>query len=461
MAHVSRPYNYVSGEVIDPDQVMAVENTLYDEINGQLDETNLSDSTQIPADLLANGISPTQMASNASTETFFRFSTNAGDSGDVSLPTDMKGELLRMRHKLLTHTGVLSTTVAKAASSHTSAASYYTDANAVSQAGWYETNVTGHQLLPNNGFEWKTTGSTSAPDGWTTYGTLTGCSIDTTASTSLGNKRRNLSLTTGGAAGGLEYVLKGLKSSTKYLVGINYVRSSGTINISTSGGLGSGNDYQNLAVTDAATSTIQTAQYIVKTDSSGSDITLRYYLSASSAAKFYAVWVYEMADTKSGPIPSMPSSTSTITSASTYPTTWTASGSWQTDVLTGLSQTVYIPFPGYRLTYDVTVPIRQVSASSLSVVYGAIKLAIDGGTNNVVSGPCLYEGGVSGGKYGDTIRMKYVLDNPTPGSSYALTFLLGNADLGSGYSQIIVAPSVTASSAVQMEARSTLTMERI
>jgi hypothetical protein len=172
-----------------------------------------------------------------------------------------------------------------------------------------------------------------------------------------------------------------------------------------------------------------------------------------------------MADSTNIGLPHIPMQTATDITASTFPTTWTGSAAaWQTDTLTSLSLTQYIPALGYRAVYEVAVPYADIDAADSREgvrVYGAILLTIDGGATNVVAGPiCQETRNQTGGNdffSANTLRLRYAVENPTPGSSYAFAFRLGVYD-DSDFEQVSVPPVI---GTVQMEARATLTLERL
>jgi hypothetical protein len=112
------------------------------------------------------------------------------------------------------------------------------------------------------------------------------------------------------------------------------------------------------------------------------------------------------------------------------------------------------------MTYEVSVPIQAANQSNEGIrVYGKIQLEIDGLGANTVSGPVLFDAHAitSDAEFGHTIVMRHVVENPTPGSSYAFTFVLGARD-EADYADIIVAPIANG---VQMVASSRLIVERI
>lgn len=452
MALISRPNSYTASTIIDPDEVNADFDTLYTEINGNLTTANLSGSAAITNAQLAD-IAPSKVLDHADSDTEYMTGTSPGTTAVVSRPTSLEGELERIRYRFL-------------ANNHTLFAQYMDSSGVAQSLGWVEPQLTGPNLLPNNGFEVKTSATaTNAPDGWTATGTPTGLTIVTTAENAVGTDKRALLVATDAANEGLEVTVSGLKSSTKYLIGMAYVRVSGTVALQTTGNASGA--YQNLNLSVAAGTTVAYLQGVVTTDSSGNDLVVKILNTAAGANTFrvYQCWMYEMRDQTTFDLPHIPTQTATDITASTLPTTWTGSGNtWRTDSLTSLSLSQYIPYRGYRLTYEVSVPFADADAADDRegcLVYGAILLQIDSGSTDVVRGPICYrqqndtanEDLFAAG----TITVKYVVDNPTPGSTYNFLFRLGVFD-NSNYEQVSVPPVIET---VQMEASATLTVERL
>ncbi len=458
MPTVSKPYTYVSGATISPTQVNANEDALYNAINGNLDEDNLSGSTQIPNSMLET-IEPSIVDAHSDDEAEFLTATSPGDTGTTSLPDKLSDELERLRYRFLANNHLIS--------------AVFTDSAGVQQSiGWIESAPVGPQLFVNNGFEVKTSAvAGDAPDGWTLEGTPTSFVITAPglAIPAAGLNKKALRTTYRTTANeGLKQVLKGLKASTKYIVGATYARVSGSpsVKITTTGALASG-DYQNLNV---AASTVGTAvahfQSVFQTTTAGGDVTVKFINgnAAADVIDYYQVWAYELKDSTNLGYAHIPMQTATDVTASTFPSTWSGGGSWRTDTLTSLSLTQYVPATGYRFIYDVTVPYAAEDAADSREgcrVYGAILLTIDAGATNVVSGPvCKQIRNETAGAdtaIADTFNLQYIVENPTPGSSYAFAFRLGVYD-DSDYEQVSVPPSLGGQ---QMEARATLRVERL
>lgn len=449
MGLISKPYTFADGGTIEAAEHNSNFDTVYAAVNGGLDEDNLSGSTQIPNAYLVE-IAPTKVGDHAADDSDYSTGATPGTSASLSRPSTLSGELERIRYRFAANNGLLF-------------ASYMDSGGAPQSIVWVEPPIRyGLQFLPNNGFEVKTSvTATDAPDGWSLYGTPTDLTVTTHASSgdSFGVDKRFLHIT-GDSAEGIQVVVGGLKPSTKYIIGMNYVRTSGTVAMSTTGALGSG-AYQNLSLTFASGTSASTAQGVVSSNASGGDITVRFHCGASSTEfALYQVWMFELTERSGFVAPHIPVQTAQITTATSGLTGWTGTGNaWRTDTLSDLSLSQYIPSEGYRIVYEVSVPFRSADATNEGIqARGEIQLNTGGGANTV-EGPVFYEldNAGSNAQCGGTFFMRYALDNPEPGTTYAFTFKIGGWD-EADLADIIVAPLVNT---LQTAATSRLIVERI
>lgn len=457
MGLISRVSAFINGTPNDGTAVDAEFENFRTTLNGNLDNANISASAAIAATKV-DPIPPARVLDHADSETEYKTMTTPGDTGTPSLPSTLEEELERLRYRIGANRGYLT--------------SSYMDNSGptVTSNSWTEPAIVGPNLLPNPGFELQTGGAGTAPDGWTLVGTPSTVAIENPAHTGTGLEKRSLNIVTDAANEGLSVAVAGLKTGVKYLVGMAYSitdngTTPGTVRISTSGGLASG-DYQNLILTDGteASTTVSILQGLVKPTTTPGTITVSIDATQSGADfNLHEVWMYEVADGKPVDLPSIPTQTARDITASTFPTTWTGTGStWRTDTLTSLSLSQYVPYRGYRFTYEVSLPYSSVDSSAsreAARVYAAIQLNIDGGGANTVAGPVIMEirSASSDMRDSGTLFLKYVVDNPTPGSTYAFTTLLGVYD-ASDFEQISLPPVVDT---VQMAAEARLIVERI
>lgn len=451
MGLISRLHQFLNGTPNDGSQVAAEFDQVYSAINGGLDDANISSSgTPIQATKVAQ-IPPARVLDHADSDSEYKTTTTPGDTGTPSLPSTLEEEWERMRYRVAANRRYLSTV-------------FYMDNSGptATTASWTEPPIVGPNLLPNPGFEAPLVSGT--PPGWTLVLTPT-LTIESPADALTGVEKRSLDITTNAVSEGISCAVGGIKRNTKYLIGVRYTRTSGSLNLATSGALATG-DYQNLNITDSNGTSLEVMQGIVKSedDSAPSDITVTITCPANpSNVNIHDVWMYELSDGTPNELPHIAMQTARDITASTFPTTWTGSGTtWRTDTLTSLSLTQYIPYRGYRMTYEVSVPYNTVDSTAAresSRVYLAIQQNIDGGGATTVAGPVIMEIRSDAADMRDSgsFFLRHVVENPTPGSEYAFTVLLGVYD-DSNFEQISVPPLV---SGVQMAADARLIVERI
>lgn len=446
--------SYVDGNNLPAAELQADFDAIVNWANGDIDENNISSSAQIANSQLAD-IAATKVTAPSS----FTTTTSPGDSATPSAPTTYSAEAARSFYKMAGLRGYLTNV------------KYMNASGVATDATWFEPRVVGPNLLKNPGFEVQSGGAGTAPDGWSLVSTPATVAIENPAFDEYGLEKRSLNIVTNGANEGISTTVSGLKDGVKYLVGMAYTitdngTTPGVIRLSTSNGLAAG-AYQNLALdgsTEAA-STVVVTQGIVKPTSAPTIMTISITATESGADfNVLEAWMYELGESYPVSLPSIPTETKRVTSATTYPSSgWTGTGAtWRTETLTGLSVTRYIPASGYRLIYEVSVPFKDIDSAAGregSRLYLAIQANIDGGGASTVAGPVYYEtiGASSDIDTGGTMTCRYVLDNPTPGSSYAMTTLLGVYD-DSDFEQVSIPPSV---GGVQMAAESRLILERL
>lgn len=449
---------WADGETITHTEHNDEWNTFLNDYNGGITDANISGSAAITPTKIQI-IPQTRVDDLASNSiTTYGNTTSPGDSATPVYPTSLGEEMLRLRDRIGAGRGYQT-------------AYYMNSSGVITAARWFEPALTGRNLIPNPGFEQNSITSPNAPTGWSLVGTPSATALEDNSYTGSGKEKRSLRIATDADDEGISCVVSGLRPSTKYLVGMEYTLTdngtvAGFLKLSTTDALGSG-DYQDLALTvstEAAT-TVSVLQGIVMSNATGDAVTVSITgTNAGLDANINYVWMYELTETYPFDMPSIPTQTARDTSASTYPSSgWTGAGStWRTETLTSLSLTQYIPGPGYRLTYETSVPYSDVDASGTAEgarVYIAIQSAVDGGSASTVAGPviCEIRGDAANMKDSGTLFLRYVLDNPTPGSSYAMTTLLGVYD-DANFEQVSIPPSV---GGTQMAAESRLIMEKL
>lgn len=453
MPQIVKPNTYSSGAVISSAEVNANEDAIINALNA-LDEDNFDPSTQIPNSMLV-AIAPTKVDDFASTSAQYFLTTSPGTTAVPSLPSDLSLEMRRLRYRLLAISRLTNT--------------YYTKSDGTqAQVAWVEPAIVGPQLLSNNGFEVKTSATANvAPDGWTAVGPATSYVVTANADTSFGKNKRSVVITAAANGDGLSYVAKGLKASTKYLIGAAFVRGSGTFSIQTTGGV-SGADYQNLTSSLADGSTVGAAylQGVVSTDSSANDVTVKFLISTGgggSNVAVYQVWMYELRDQTTLDRPYIPMQTANYTTANDS-IAGGAAATWTNKTALTLAQ--FIPQLGYRLRYAVTLSFKgEAIAGSVRKMQYAFRIQqkIDAGAAATVEGPYSWISNqqTNAEFIGGVVRMEYVIENPVPGSTYTFsTDIFVENDGADEAATIVMNPTVGGGTAVPVS-RATLTAERL
>jgi len=422
-------------------------NTIVTEINGNLTAANISSSAAIPNDSLLE-IDSAKVSDHADSDANYQATTAPGDSGSLSKPTSLEGDIERLRFQL-------------AAGKLTNTNLQYRDFEGTMQAAssWIEPPITGRNLLPNAGFEVQSGASNSAPDGWTLTGTPSTVAIENPAHTAIGLEKRSLNIVADAATEGIHVVLKGLKSSTKYLVGMIYTLTTGDISMTTTNGLGSG-DYQNLNFIDtSAAGGLEVFQGIVKTTSAPADLTVSILSTdASDDFNIYYVWLYEMQSGVPIEHAHIPMQTATDATELVYPASPTTPASdvidWEE--VTALTLFQYIPHEGYRLVYEVTANwmwsesrasgVGGPSDSEFTDAHHGMRLVLDtGGGDSVIEGPYmvrdhgLFEA-ASNAIHSRIVTLRHVIENPTPGLTYTFSVEMGVAAENSNYAWMFLNP---------------------
>ncbi|GEM_PF-5613215 len=456
---------YVEGNTLPAAELQGDFNAIKTWANGNIDQTNLNASTQIANSMLVE-IDGTKVSDHSDNATIAATVTTPGDSANLSsnLATNLEGELERLRYRI------------EANNQYRSSTGYYNSSGAFVGTAWTEPPIQGPNLLKNSGFELLSGSTGDPPDGWTEIGTLGTTAIEAAAFVITGGHKRSLAVTTNATNEGISQTIQGLRSSTKYLFAVKYIRTSGTLAFSTTGGLGTG-DYQNPTVTDSSSGGVQVASMIVKSDASATDIVCRIEAtSGTSDFNLVQAWFFELNDDFPNPIPDIPSQAASVSAEVTNVPATVASGTdWDTQWtdIPGLALTQYIPGHGYRLIYEVSVAWASVLNSQQ--FFFAFRLEQDDGSTSVVDGPYIEADDDVG--LGETngvsvLRMTHIVDNPTPGLTYTFTPQATAADSASGIGSaprlhplVVVTAQGTASagsnSSIQTISRSRLRVERI
>ena len=403
--------DWADGDAITHTEFNAEFDGLITDYNGNIDQNNISASAQILNSSLVD-IDAAKVTDHADNDATFLTVKSPGDTGTTIKPTDLEEELEALRYRIGANKG------------NFSGLQYRNTGGSMVVAGWTEPPITGRNMFPNSGFEVQIGLANAAPDGWNKIGTPTRIAIDPAADPEAGVDKRSLNIVASGGSEGIARTVTGLKPSTKYLVGMEYTLTAGNIRLQTTNGLGSG-DYQNLTFIDSSTSSApEIFQGIVKTDTTPTDITVNIVSDANNDDfNIYKVWFYELSSDAPAELPHIPMQTKTYTTEDS--TTNTGAGAWVTK--TDLSLTQYVPFEGYRFIYEVLLCFESgdVGGSSTGMELAfRLRQKIDAANATTVEGPVAFTGELKGDttdRHGGSIALKYIIENPTPGASYAFT----------------------------------------
>ncbi len=472
MAEVTRSNKSAGGTAfVDGTDILATEvnddlDTLYNEMNGGLDKDNISASAQIPNSALVD-IDGTKVSDHSDNAATAATTTTPGDSSTLgsNLATNIEEEIERLRFAINQAKGYSGVEFRDS-----------TDTNVA--AAWVEPPVQGRNLLANPGFELFSGSSGDPPDSWTEVGTLATSGLVAAANPTTGGHKRTFNFTTNASTEGISQTVEGLKASTKYLFGVQYTITSGGVLVESQGGLAAGNNYQDPSESDATAGGVETIQQIVQTDATPTDLTIRILgSSGTDNVNLVQAWFYELSDEIPAVTPpSIPEQTATVSSEiSNVPATVNSATDWTTNWtdVPSLDLSQYIPVPGYRLIYEVT--LAWASDLDDSQYFFGFRLEQDDGSTSVVDGPYVESSdqfGFSEDNAGGTITLRHTVENPTPGATYTFTPQVTAADSVGGVGKaprlhplIAITAGGTASagsnSALQTISKARLRVERI
>lgn len=409
MSTITRPgktngtNSYQDGDDILASEVNGDIDLIVNDYNGSIDNSNIASSA---------GIRPQKLDDYAFDDTEFHTVSDPGDTNAISKPTTMAGELSKIRYRVGSSVLPVGTKVRRGV--------------VMVDSAWTEPGFTGHNLIINPGFELQTGGSGTAPNGWTLSGTPTTCVIEAPTSTSAGTDKRSLNMI--GSGTGIYQVVTNMKASTRYLLTVSYVRTTGAFSIQTTGGLSSSTNHGNVVISDSSSSGYTTSSSVFETDSSGSDITVTLLTTGGASAEVNLFYVSLVECGENGPHEqvSVPAVTDTLATSTALTGTLSSGLDWLT--ITALTNTIHVPGPGYRLVIDAQIPYELdvgdafAATSPYPVFY---RMQINGST---VLGPLMELAapvtGASANGLG-TISVHWVIDNPGSGTDQVVSFDIG------------------------------------
>lgn len=370
-------------------------NSFLNDYNGNIADANISATADIDPGKIGD-----YAASNAEFLTTFTL----GDSYASAKPATLEEELGALRYQ------------GKYAQFGQNLKSY--NGTTTETLGWFEPRLAGGNLLFNHAFESQATGVVTSVDGWTLAGAPT-LSIDAPAESSLGLEKRSLDIS--GSGVGISQVVSGLKASTKYRVGISYVRgtATGTFTFATVGADNTSN-YRDFSHVDSTTVNVQEENYVIQTTAAAGDVTVTLTTSADPSAQVnaYFVWFYEMQDRAPTAELSVPTVVKDVATQATY--SGTTVNVWDYSTISGLEHTAYVPANGYELEASVVLQGYLTSATSTDMeMKFALEMQIDGGGFSDVSVLAANESVVLvGATTIRSIHLQHVVPSAAAGSTY-------------------------------------------
>ena len=338
---------FVDGVAASAAEVNTDFDTLYSEINGQLDDANIASDAAIVLTKVAQtaaGLDADIVDDYSATEGEQATVSDPGTSEATTLATNLQIELAQIRFKLE------ELTVGRSATLVASSTGTDTDAS------WIDGPHRPGNLIYNGGFNVLDTLATGADgDGWTrveTPTTLEVIALVESEGNGDGNALRVID--TADANSGVEQVLDGLKASVVYELIALVQDDVGTCSVGTSGA-----DTDITIVSDDG-GTWQVLAGTFETDSTPTDVDIELLaVTANDDCSFKFVGVYEI---NTDPLP-RGGKVHCYDSITTATEDHFASGTF-TDA--GVTCAVTVPAPGYMITVRGRISAESGSAASMS-----------------------------------------------------------------------------------------------
>lgn len=338
---------YVDGTLIEPSEVNADFDTVYNEFNGNIEDVNVD---------VAADVALTKIADLSGTVAEAGTVTDPGPSGAQSLAVDLSEELERIRFVLQRLALGTGGTVSRV------------DGTGPVTAYWGDGPGHGKNILWNSDFAAVDNGSAVAPDGWVQIqagaaGTITN-GLFTIGE---GPTTRHLANPLGNKSDGIEQTLTP-RIARKYLIVLRWNPTDASLITS---GADVGSEFRDVNITSVA-GALETITAIVQSDVVGSDIDVRItgdYLVNSCQ-------VFEVPDGhRDNPLPWMRDLNTTATTALTT----SMADMFQTDVFRGSVGNVRLRI-GATLTFTSTQDGHEVYAQIRvggTVIAGPVAQQVD------------------------------------------------------------------------------------
>lgn len=388
MATIQRGSKSAGGTEFSTGPVLAAEvntdlNTLYNEVNGSLDNANIKGTA---------GIAETKIDDISSTATAAASVAFPGSAESPSLATTLSGEIQRLRYAI----GRM------ALGGGGTSIKHYDGAE--KSVPWFEEVLRGPNQVRNSSFEAQSGGAGTAPDGWALVGTPSTLSLAT--STVGAGSGRSARIVTDASGEGISQTFAGLKASTLYLLTVEASVASGTLSVTTTGAMTTGS-YRNAARTSTTTAR-HWMGVLLKTDATPTNLVLSL-TGVSSGADFTldTVGLYEVRTDVMTPPGYLAVSDSSNATTGTLDTT--RRGFPDGDAL---SVSLSVPGPGYSIRVTANCCFTDNVANTMV----AVLVENDGSATDATSAHSAI-----GANEGGSVNLHYVNTSPTPGATYTYT----------------------------------------
>lgn len=346
MATISRPAkasagggtSYLPNTSINSSEVNGDVDTIVNDYNGNITDANMA------AVAAVNG---SKIDDHSDTNAIQATATSPGNSGSESLPTQMEQEIERLRYKLEElNLGVDADRV---------------DASGVVDCSWIDLPYRGPNLLRNGDFSSQTGGAGTAPDGWALVSGPTTVAIQASPA-SEGDANEVRIVANASLAEGIQQVVSGLKSSTRYLIAARMRVNVGTMRLRTLGA-DSASSFRNIDISSTSTSFV-TLKGVVQTDATPTDITVQLLSDADATLDDFDTTHVGMWECNTDVIGS--GGSHTILSQNTTNTVDHYTTAAFVD--SGVSAAVTVPGPGYEIEVFGKIAARQSETGGTSIV---------------------------------------------------------------------------------------------
>lgn len=391
--------SFVDGTVIEADEVNADFDTVYNLVNGGLDDDNVTGNGFTGASLSSSAtVEQTQINDISATDGAHDDTTTPGDSSSHTKPTSLQGEVQQLRY-------VVERLILGLAADRV-------DGTGTGTTFWGDLPARGPNLIKNPNFAGGTAATNVPPTGWSDLGTgsPTFSTVALSGATLTEGKGRELRIEAGAAAAaGVTQSLAGLKASTRYLVVARARSTSGTVHLKTTGADAT-SFFRNINDSSSST-TYVTLKGVIQTDSTPTAIVVQLTAQGNADTNdvsFAFCGVYECAadHVRVSGSPWVIASTSTTI----------ALGTARVSPIGSQSVTINVPGPGFQIEVESEIPLTRDAANG-TVGIDMMENVDGGGATGVSYAEVELEAATSARH----VFQKFVRQAPVPGSTYVYT----------------------------------------